>query len=87
MCFLFGSGLAAGMSGTLIGKVGSGEMLVSCKKVFLMDEPTTGLDASTAHAIVRSMQDFAHLDQVLALCLTCGVDLGNRQGWNFAWSI
>ena len=34
------------------------------KKVYLLDEPTTGLDSSTAHQVVRSIRDYAHLEQV-----------------------
>jgi ABC-type multidrug transport system ATPase subunit len=42
----------------------AGEILVGPKKVFLLDEPTTGLDSSTAYHIVRTIRDFAHMEGV-----------------------
>ena len=42
----------------------AGEVMVGPKKVYLLDEPTTGLDSSTAHQVVRSIRDHAHLEQV-----------------------
>ena len=37
------------------------------KRVYLMDEPTTGLDSSTAYQVVRSIADYAHLEQARPL--------------------
>jgi ABC-type multidrug transport system ATPase subunit len=37
---------------------------VGAKKVFLLDEPTTGLDSSTAYHVVQSIRDFAHIEGV-----------------------
>lgn len=34
------------------------------KQVFLLDEPTTGLDSSTAQQVVKTIGDFAHMDGV-----------------------
>ena len=34
------------------------------KQVYLLDEPTTGLDSSTAQQVVRTIGEFAHMDGV-----------------------
>lgn len=41
------------------------------KRLYLLDEPTTGLDSSTAHRLVSSIREFVHKDKVepsLAAC-------------------
>ena len=45
----------------------TGEMLVGPRKVFFMDEISTGLDSSTTFQIVKCMRDFAHLGQATIL--------------------
>lgn len=49
----------------------TGEVMVGPKKVFLLDEPTTGLDSSTAHHIVKTIRDFAHMEGVRRYTLAC----------------
>ena len=41
-----------------------GEILVGPKRLYLLDEPTTGLDSSTAHRLVSSIRKFVHKDKV-----------------------
>ena len=43
---------------------GPGEILVGPKRLYLLDEPTTGLDSSTAHRLVSSIREFVHKDKV-----------------------
>ena len=42
----------------------AGEILVGPKRLYLLDEPTTGLDSSTAHRLVSSIREFVHKDKV-----------------------
>ena len=45
----------------------AGEVLVGPKRLYLLDEPTTGLDSSTAYRLVSSIREFVHKDKVRAL--------------------
>ncbi len=56
----------------------AGEVMVGPKKVYLLDEPTTGLDSSTAHQVVRSIRDYAHLEQVPLLYPPLHADHSNN---------
>ena len=40
-----------------------GEILVGPKRLYLLDEPTTGLDSSTARRLVSSIREFVHKDK------------------------
>ena len=45
----------------------AGEVLVGPKRLYLLDEPTTGLDSSTAYRLVSSIREFVHKDKVRPL--------------------
>ncbi|EIE25913.1 ATP-binding cassette transporter [Coccomyxa subellipsoidea C-169] len=59
---LVGNDWFRGVSGGQRKRVSAGEILVGPKQVYLLDEPTTGLDSSTAQQVVRTIGDFAHMD-------------------------
>lgn len=51
------------------------------KRLYLLDEPTTGLDSSTAHRLVSSIRDFVHKDKVQPSLAACTSIAGLRIDW------
>ena len=70
-----------GMLKTMLTGV-AGEVLVGPKRLYLLDEPTTGLDSSTAYRLVSSIREFVHKDKVRALLpKACPPREGAHQVW------
>ena len=42
----------------------AGEIIVGPKRVYFMDEISTGLDSSTTFQIVRCLRDLCHISEV-----------------------
>lgn len=51
------------------------------KRLYLLDEPTTGLDSSTAHRLVSSIREFVHKDKVQPSLTACTSIAGLRTDW------
>ena len=51
------------------------------KRLYLLDEPTTGLDSSTAQRLVSSIREFVHKDKVQPSLAACTSIPGLRIDW------
>ncbi|KAK9802906.1 hypothetical protein WJX73_004507 [Symbiochloris irregularis] len=65
---LVGDQMIRGVSGGQKKRITTGEIIVGPKKVFFMDEISTGLDSSTTYQIVRCLRDMCHIGQSTILC-------------------
>ncbi|KAK9813535.1 hypothetical protein WJX73_005597 [Symbiochloris irregularis] len=65
---LVGDQMIRGVSGGQKKRITMGEIIVGPKKVFFMDEISTGLDSSTTYQTVRCLRDMCHTGQSTILC-------------------
>jgi len=66
---LIGGGEVRGLSGGEKRRTSIGQELVSSQnRILLLDEPTTGLDSSTAESVMTCIQDLAHRKGIAVIC-------------------
>lgn len=61
---MVGNQMVRGVSGGQKKRITTGEIIVGPKRVYFMDEISTGLDSSTTFQIVRCLRDLCHVGEV-----------------------
>jgi ABC-type multidrug transport system ATPase subunit/ABC-type multidrug transport system permease subunit len=66
---LIGGGEVRGLSGGEKRRTSIGQELVSSQsRILCLDEPTTGLDSSTAESVMSCLKDLAHRKGIIVIC-------------------